>query len=904
MQGFQQKYRKLLLYPATLVGLYLASRYDYNLFHCIVEGACIVISSGIFILSWNSRKFANNNYIVVVGIGCLFLAILLFLHTLSYKGMNIFHGYDANLPTQLWIAVRWVGGLTFVMAPLCIARKIQPGRLLWVASVIVLLVVLSIFWWKIFPDCYLEGTGLTLFKRLNEIFVVGLYAISIILLLRTQDHFEPEVLRKLILSIIFNIGAGMSYIFYVSVFGFSNLIGHYLHLVSFYILYQAVIEIGLSKPYALLLRNQQQVELALKKSEQKFRTIADFSYDWDGWIAPDGSYLYVSPSCERITGYPPEKFVDDSNFLMTIVHPDDRQRVARHREKHLNKNAGPAEITYRIIMKNSDIRWIWHQCQPVYSKDGVWLGRRASNRDVTQKHEIETNLQQEREMFLHGPVITFTWRNADSWPVELISGNVSDILGFQVEDFLSGQIDYKSIIHPEDRTEVIEEVEQQCNKGANSFIHGPFRLLQKDGEPIWVLNTTSIVRDEYGVVTRFRGYLVDITHQKLQEEILLEKTKKLAELKRYESLKTMAGAIAHRFNNSMTAVIGNLDLLSRNLVDNKPKEKEMVAEALQAANGAVRVGSMMLSYVGQCQLEQERCNLVELVRESLDELGSKVPSSISLVVEEPESPLYCQADRKQIEEVLNCLITNSVESYDGGEGTIKVSFGLEFCERTTIPLLFQDDFPEGGMYSYCMIEDQGQGISKEYMQHIFEPFFTTRFIGRGLGLALAAGIVRAHNGAILVDSEPGQGTRVKVLLPTRSAPELQTKHVTQASLSGNVLLVDDEDIVIGVGKRMLEILGMQVSIARNGMQAVEIIKKGDVDIKIVILDLAMPEMDGIEAMHRMKVFNPHLKILLSSGFAAKDVPHFKELQQDADGFLKKPFQLAALQQCLEEILSA
>ncbi len=509
---------------------------------------------------------------------------------------------------------------------------------------------------------------------------------------------------------------------------------------------------------------QLHAEQNVKESEQKFRTIADFSYDMDAWLKPDGNYAYISPSCERITGYPPKNFLNDPKFFLEIIHPDDQELLADHRIKHLDRSFEKDEIYFRIIMKSGEIRWIWHQCQAVYSEDGEWLGRRTTNRDVTEKHQVEAALQREREMFLSGPVATFTWLNQENWPVEHVSANVVDILGYRAEEFLDGSVLYASCIHPDDIERVVAEVTNHSESNENSFIHSPYRLISRSGDTIWVLDTTSIVRDSSGGITHYLGYLVDISEQKRQEQLLLESSKQKEELKRLESLKTMAGAIAHRFNNAMTAVQGNLDLITMILPDDSD-EHQMASNAAQAARGASQVGSMMLSYVGQNPLQLSTVDFFDIVRESVTALKNQFQPSISLTLTPPETPLYCSVDHKQMKDVIESILTNAIESLDDNTGAIEITFGSDSFAVESFPVSFQDDLLQDGQYVFCQVNDTGHGISPENLLRIFEPFYTTKFVGRGLGLALTVGIMQSHHGAITVESTLGEGTTVRLLLP-------------------------------------------------------------------------------------------------------------------------------------------
>ena len=257
----------------------------------------------------------------------------------------------------------------------------------------------------------------------------------------------------------------------------------------------------------------------------------------------------------------------------------------------------------------------------------------------------------------------------------------------------------------------------------------------------------------------------DISVQKEEERLKIEKSRQKEQLQRLESLKNMAGAIAHRFNNSMTAVICNLELMELTMADDAD-EKNMLSQSLQASLEASKIGSMMLTYIGQRPQQFSTASLSALARETLtEELKGHFPKSISLSFAPTSTPLLCSIDQTQIKEVFINILTNAIESLENRVGTIEISFGQESYESNSFPLPFQGENIEKGLYSFCQIKDCGHGINAEDLPRIFEPFFTTRFVGRGLGLALTVGIMRAHHGALIVSSEPDTGTTVRMLLP-------------------------------------------------------------------------------------------------------------------------------------------
>jgi two-component sensor histidine kinase len=264
-EGSINRVAKLSAALIILALLYPTSLYSYLLFHSLAEFFSIIVACGIFMVAWNSRRIIENNYFLFLGIAYLFIGSMDLMHTLAYKGMGIFRGYDANLPTQLWIAGRYLESISLLAAPIFIKRKLDAnkalGGYLAVAGALLILIFL-----RAFPDCFVEGTGLTVFKKASE-YVISLILLgSLGLLYMNRERFEKSIFLMLSLSIGATIVAELAFTFYVSVYGLSNLVGHYLKIISFYLIYRAIIETGLRKPYSLLFRELKKNEEALKES--------------------------------------------------------------------------------------------------------------------------------------------------------------------------------------------------------------------------------------------------------------------------------------------------------------------------------------------------------------------------------------------------------------------------------------------------------------------------------------------------------------------------------------------------------------------------------------------------------------------------------------------------------------
>jgi len=255
----------------VLSGLYLTSLYSYLLFHSLSEIFSIVVACGIFIIAWNSRQFLDNNYLLFIGIAYLFVGGLDLLHTLAYKGMGVFEGYGANLATQLWIAARYIESFSLLIAPLVLGRKLRSSFVLMAYFLAVVILLASIFHWRIFPDCFVEGVGLTPFKKSSEYIICLILISSIALLVSKQKEFDRSVLKLLVASILLTIAAELAFTSYISVYGIANLFGHYCKIVSFYLIYKAITETRLTKPYNLLFRNLKQSEEAIRGQEAVLR---------------------------------------------------------------------------------------------------------------------------------------------------------------------------------------------------------------------------------------------------------------------------------------------------------------------------------------------------------------------------------------------------------------------------------------------------------------------------------------------------------------------------------------------------------------------------------------------------------------------------------------------------------
>lgn len=282
--AYNRKIIHLLSFGSVVVGLYLTSFVNYLLFHSLVEIFSIVVAFSFFMITWNSRSYIKNQYLLFVGIAYLFIAILDLLHTLAYKGMPIFTDYDfyAN---QLWIGARYLESVTLVAAFYFLGtdKVFKPEKLFFAYTIVTSALIASIFYWRIFPVCFVEGQGLTAFKKVSEYIICIILFVSIALLYKNKNRFDSNIYYILLISIVCTIISELAFTFYISNYGFSNLIGHYFKLFSFYLIYRAIIETGVRTPYEIIFKEldasnkklRAEIKARIEAEEEKEKVIQD-----------------------------------------------------------------------------------------------------------------------------------------------------------------------------------------------------------------------------------------------------------------------------------------------------------------------------------------------------------------------------------------------------------------------------------------------------------------------------------------------------------------------------------------------------------------------------------------------------------------------------------------------------
>ncbi|RJP79460.1 MAG: response regulator [Desulfobacteraceae bacterium] len=428
------------------------------------------------------------------------------------------------------------------------------------------------------------------------------------------------------------------------------------------------------------------------------------------------------------------------------------------------------------------------------------------------------------------------------------------------------------------------------------------RMRRTNADPFWA-RVEATIQDIDGTAL-CQAAISDITDHILSE---VEKTKidaQSQQIRKTESLGRMAGAVAHHFNNLLTVVIGNLELALENQTHHTAGS---LTDALKAAEKAAELSGLMLTYLGKSSCKHETLDLSEACRRILPMLQALFPKDIALKIDLPSPGPIIRVNTSQIQQILTNLITNAWEAIGDNHGTIELTVKTIESLTTGITYHYPIDWrPRDIPYACLEVSDTGFGIPRKDFENLFDPFFSSKFTGRGMGLAVILGITRMHHGVISVESIPEQGSTFRVYFPIT---DKETRQQTEARVTpamegfGQVLVVDDDGDVRNLTETMLAHLGFTVLQAKDGMEALKVFRHHKENIRFVVCDLTMPQMDGWETLAGLRRIDPGIRVILASGYSEGEAMKGEHADRP-QAFLKKPFTLNSLIAKVKEVLDA
>ncbi len=694
---------------AVAVLLYMASRSSFLLFHGIAEIFSVAVAFGVFIVAWHTRKIAANTFLLVLGIAYLQVGFFHLVHLFAYKGMGVFPEADSNLPTQLWIAARYIESLALLIAPALARRKIDSAKMLWIFSSVSFLIIASIFG-GIFPDAFVEGQGLTPFKVISEYVVASIMAVALLLIFRDRDYFGSSLVKMVIWSIILSISAEMFFTLYVDVYGLTNLAGHYLKIISVFLLYQAIIVNGLEKPYDNLF-------IDLKRHEK-----------------------------ER------ESFIARVQQLSAQAH----ERAAELKKAHDELEKRVEERTQQLGLSLQRIR------EEVREREKAESGLYKRQQALESVYAMATTFDSGMTTIIDQVAYSI----AKAFEVSFVS-----VFGFEndrvctISQIYDGEPvkketlyrhneacnklhDYRQTVQFQGRLrEKFPDIPCMANNEFRTYVGLP--ALSHTGEPIGFI---CIMDKKERTFSEFELHLLEIFVRYFSHELernLMEKELRKGE--RMKMLGQLTSGVAHEVRNPLNAI----QAITQALFEEFETTEDTLLYKNHIATQVERLTKLMQDLLDFGKpVDQQSMELVSITRlcektvslwnhsHGMDGDRARFISGVD------GTEIYVSADSTKLQQVLINLLDNA-HQHSPQEQPIT----LELYRKKETDLRIR-------------ICDRGAGIKPEIMNRLFEPFFTTRKQGTGLGLGIVKHIVETHGGGIEVwNNTDGPGCTFEIRLP-------------------------------------------------------------------------------------------------------------------------------------------
>jgi two-component system, cell cycle sensor histidine kinase and response regulator CckA len=514
--------------------------------------------------------------------------------------------------------------------------------------------------------------------------------------------------------------------------------------------------------------------------------------------------------------------------------------------------------------------------------------------EIQERHKIEARLRQERDQLED---ITATIGAG----LVVISDNYKILWANRVfqETHANavGQLCYQLQYHRDAVCEtcgVRQVLEQDLEKAFHEQQH-----VDDQGNPTWFQIVTTPIRNSEGRILAALELVLPITERKLDESARRRMSEQLEEARKTEAIATLAGGIAHQFNNALAVIAGNIELLEYDYRHDAQMENYS-RPINNAASRMTQLTNQLLAYAKGGKYKEQPNDLSGVTETTLSLIKHTIPSEIAMHRSLETGLPQVKVDITQIQMVISAIVANAAEAISG-RGKITVSCSQVRIEDTP-------GSPAGrvppGRYVTLSVVDNGAGMDKDTVQRIFEPFFTTKFQGRGLGMAAVYGIIRNHGGYIEVTSEPGKGTSVCIYLPSLAPRPVASQGLDPANDHGSetVWMIEDDAEVVAFNRAWLHRMGYGVLVAASGEQATEMLRQNK-PFDVVLLDLALPDMSGAALYPLIRKHRPSAKVIVCSGYGLDEATQ-QLLDEGADGYIQKPYSLSDIHSIIVRVLKS
>ncbi|MCD4682996.1 MAG: PAS domain S-box protein, partial [Bacteroidales bacterium] len=641
-------------------------------------------------------------------------------------------------------------------------------------------------------------------------------------------------------------------------------------------------------------------EETIHESENNLRALFNAMTDIVFEMDYDGRYISIAPTSPELMFKPPEVIVGKT--LHDIFPKPEADKFLEFIRNCLNDNK-ITTIEYPLTLNDKTI-WFEGRATPKTKNSILYIAHDINERKQTEEKLEYSNslIQQERNMFMAGPVVVFKWRNTEGWPVEYVSPNVKEVFGFSVKELISGEIFYAELIRSEDTERVATEVAFYSKNGVESFTHQPYRIVRKDGQIIWVDDFTSILRNENGDITHYLGYIVDITEHKQVEKELIKAKERAEESDRLKT--AFLHNISHEIRSPMNSILGFTNLLSEPGLSGEEQHEYI--------NVIKKSGHLMLNTIndlmdisliesGQVKVVVSEVNVneqIEYLYTFFKPDAEKKGIHLSFINRLHNHEANIKTDHEKVYAILINLIKNAIKFTN--EGSIEFGYNKKADSKPTELEFF--------------VKDTGIGIPKNWQQAIFDRFVqaelspSKKYEGSGLGLSISKAYIEMLGGKIWVESIEGEGSVFYFTIPYSTGKSETTTNNEAESASKSehevkklkILIAEDEEYADLYLTKLLKDYYRKVLHAKTGIEAVDICRNNP-DIDLILMDIKMPEMSGYEATRKIREFNKDVVIIAQTAYALTG-DRDKAINSGCDDYISKPIEKDELKEIIERYL--
>lgn len=854
---------------ALIIFTVIQWQFGLLLFHTLIELSTIFIGIMMLIIALNTKQFTRNDYLLFLGIGFFFVALLDIFHLLTVPGMAFFPNISIQITLHFWIYTRLFEAVILLLSLYFLKNKLNENIVFLLGIVVVFIICWISFTYE--QPILITEDGLTAFKNNFEYLIIAIMLFTIFVYYQKKSLFPKDVFNYLIFAIIFGVISEYAFTFYLDFKSTAFTIGHLLKLISFGLIYQAIVHTTLREPFK-----------QLSRASSSYNVIPHPAVI----INKEGVIQYINDSAKE--------FVNDKSVLGKPIHPLFHPQEIEEKDCLLCQAYINKTVVKGDVLQFSKIDKYYQ----VYSE--TILEQLSNNSvvqlfiDVTENKKAYSSLQNITQQLI------YTQKNAHigSWKLDFDTNNlwcsdeVYDIFEIDKNKFRATYQAFVDAIHPEDKVLVEQAYNGSIEHKSKYDIE--HRLLMTDGRIKYVHEQCITIYDDAGKPLQSLGSVQDITQRH-------EMTEALNRAEKMDALGKLTGGVAHDFNNLLGVILGYSEILAKELKDNA-ELTQYVDFISKAGYRGANLTRKLLSFSKNKSSEVACININQLITSNEEIIKKTLAGQINFETTLLTNLWNVQININDFDDVILNMCINSFHAMPKG-GSLKITTKNETLTHDKAALLNTAT----GDYVVLTVEDTGSGMSEDIKNKIFDPFFTTKKDkGTGLGLSQAYGFIKSSGGVIQVHSEIGVGSRFIMYFPRFISDNKNQAIVNEDSveqeLTGNetILIVDDEKPLEELAQHLLQAKGYTVYVAENALQALLMLEDFSNEIDLVLSDIIMPEMNGFELAKEISKIYPNINILLASGFQDDNQSN------DYKGtIIAKPYDaftlLSNVRQCLDSI---